>query len=116
MGKLDLRGIDWMIVGGESGAGASTNEERNGSCPSAISATGGVPFSSKQLGRIRKAKRADVSSRTYEIPKPRPSPNPVAVDCASIAKNRSALHTRGNVFLWSALNTQRRNTLAVKVA
>ena len=37
LGQIDLDGIHWVIVGGESGAGARPMDER-GCCPSAISA------------------------------------------------------------------------------
>jgi protein gp37 len=118
LGKLDLRGIDWMIVGGESGAGArpmkkewvlSLRDQCKGS---------GVPFFFKQWGGVRKAKAGRrLEGRTYdEFPSRVRHPILSAVDCASIASEIEARFHSGNVFPLSALNTQRRNTLAVKVA
>jgi protein gp37 len=118
MGKLDLRGIDWMIVGGESGAGArpmkkewvlSLRDQCNQSS---------VPFFFKQWGGVRKAKAGRrLEGRTYdEFPSRVRHPILSAVDCASIASEIEARFHSGNVFPLSALNTQRRNTLAVKVA
>ncbi len=118
LGKLDLRGIDWMIVGGESGAGArpmkkewvlSLRDQCKGS---------GVPFFFKQWGGVRKAKAGRrLEGRTYdEFPSRVRHPILSAVDCASIASEIEARFHSGNVFPLSVLNTQRRNTLAVKVA
>jgi len=118
LGKLDLRGIDWMIVGGESGAGARPMKKEwvlplRDQCKRS-----GVPFFFKQWGGVRKAKAGRrLEGRTYdEFPSRVRHPILSAVDCASIASEIEARFHSGNVFPLSALNTQRRNTLAVKVA
>src|SRR5262249_14142646 len=56
LGKLDLREIDWMIVGGESGPGARSMQEGwvlslRDQCKKS-----GVAFFFKQWGGVRKAK------------------------------------------------------------
>ena len=118
LGKLDLRGIDWMIVGGESGAGArpmkkewvlSLRDQCKGS---------GVPFFFKQWGGVRKAKAGRrLEGKTYdEFPSRVRHPILSAADCASIAGEIEARFHSRNVFPLSALDTQGRSTLAVKVA
>jgi len=118
IGKLDLRGIDWMIVGGESGAGARPMKKEwvlplRDQCKGS-----GVPFFFKQWGGVRKAKAGRrLEGKTYdEFPSRVRHPTLSAADCASIAGEIEARFYSGNVFPLSALDTQRRNTLAVKVA
>ena len=67
VGQLDLRGIDWMIVGGESGAGARPMQEdwvlslRNQCRKSKVA------FFFKQWGGVRKAKTGrSLQGRTYD--------------------------------------------------
>jgi protein gp37 len=67
LGKVNLQGVDWMIVGGESGAGArimkkewvlSLRDQCQGS---------GVPFFFKQWGGVRKAAAGRVlEGKTYD--------------------------------------------------
>ena len=71
---LDLRGIDWAIVGGESGPGARTMEEAwvldlRDQCRAA-----GVAFFFKQWGGVQKKRAGRVlAGRTWdEMPRPRP--------------------------------------------
>jgi protein gp37 len=118
MGKLDLRGIDWMIVGGESGAGARPMKKEwvlplRDQCKRS-----GVPFFFKQWGGVRKAaagRRLD--GRTYdEFPKRVHHPIMSAEDCTSTASEIEARYYSGNLFPLSALNTQARGPLAVRVA
>ncbi len=118
LGKLDLRGIDWMIVGGESGAGARPMKKEwvlplRDECKRS-----GVPFFFKQWGGVRKKKAGRrLDGKTYdEFPSRIRHPILSAADCASIACEIEARFQSGNVFPLSALDTQRRNTLAVKVA
>ena len=67
LGPLDLRGIHWAIVGGESGPGARPMKEAwvttiRDQCTSA-----GVPFFFKQWGGVRKRKTGRVlGTRTYD--------------------------------------------------
>jgi protein gp37 len=74
LGSLDLTGIHWVIVGGESGPGARPMEKEwiisiRDQCKSA-----GVPFFFKQWGGTRKGKTGrSLDGRTYdEMPTERP--------------------------------------------
>jgi protein gp37 len=78
LGGVDLRGIHWVIVGGESGPGARPMRPdwvRNirDQCRDA-----GVPFFFKQWGGVRKSETGRrLDGRTYdEFPEHRPSPLP----------------------------------------
>jgi len=70
--QLDLRGIDWMIVGGESGAGARPMEEKwvlslRNQCRKSK-----VAFFFKQWGGARKAKTGrSLQGKTYDEFPPR---------------------------------------------
>jgi protein gp37 len=81
LGKIDLRDIHWVIVGGESGPGARPMEERwvlsiRDQCLAA-----GVPFFFKQWGGVQKSKRGrELDKRLYdEYPVIVPAPPPAAV-------------------------------------
>jgi protein gp37 len=118
LGRVALRGIDWMIVGGESGAGARPMKKEwvlplRDQCKRS-----GVPFFFKQWGGVRKAKAGRrLEGRTYdEFPKRVRCPILSAADCASAASEIETRYYAGNVFPLSALATQDRNTIAVKVA
>jgi protein gp37 len=67
VGTINLRGINWVIVGGESGAGARPmNEEWVLSIQRQCSAAG-VPFFFKQWGGVRKsAAGRSLGGRTYD--------------------------------------------------
>ncbi len=71
LGEIDLEGIAWMIVGGESGAGARPMEKTW--VLSLLNQCGraGVPFFFKQWGGIRKGEAGrELDGRTYdEFPK-----------------------------------------------
>jgi len=114
MGRLDLRGMDWMIVGGESGAGARPMKKDwvlplRDQCKRM-----GVPFFFKQWGGVRKAKAGRrLEGKTYdEFPKRVRHPMMSAEHCVSAARNIEALFYSGNVFPLSALKTQARSVLA----
>jgi protein gp37 len=88
VGELGLRGIDWMIVGGESGAGARPMKEdwvlslRNQCRKSKVA------FFFKQWGGVRKAKTGRrLQGRTYDEFPPRIA-HPVmsAEGCTNAAK------------------------------
>jgi len=75
LGPLDLRGIDWVIVGGESGPGARPMERSwvvsiRHQCRQA-----GVPFFFKQWGGVQKSRAGrHLDGRTYdELPKIQPA-------------------------------------------
>jgi protein gp37 len=79
IGKIDLTGIHWVIVGGESGAGARPMHKEwvlslQRQCKRAR-----VPFFFKQWGGVRKgATGRELDGRTYdEIPDIRPTTAPV---------------------------------------
>jgi protein gp37 len=118
LGKLDLRGIDWMIVGGESGAGARPMKKewvlplRDQCKPS------GVPFFFKQWGGVRKKKAGRrLDGRTYdEFPSRVRHPIMSAEVCTSAASEIEALFYSGDVFPLSALGTRPRSTLTARVA
>jgi protein gp37 len=67
LGELNLQGIHWMIVGGESGAGARPMQEAwvkslRDQCQSAA-----IPFFFKQWGGVRKSKTGRLlEGRTYD--------------------------------------------------
>jgi protein gp37 len=118
VGRLDLRGIDWMIVGGESGAGARPMKKEwvlplRDQCKRSS-----VPFFFKQWGGVRKAKAGRrLEGKTYdEFPKRVRHPMMSAEDCASTARNIEARFHSGDVFPLSALNTQARSALTARVA
>jgi protein gp37 len=67
LGKIDLRGIDWVIVGGESGPRARPMEYEWVDNIRAQCAAAGVPFFFKQWGGVQKAKRGRLfDGRTYD--------------------------------------------------
>ena len=79
LGQFDLRGIDWVIVGGESGPGARPLEERwvlsiRDQCRAAA-----VPFFFKQWGGVIKSRKGRyLEGRTHDeypgiLPKAAPS-------------------------------------------
>lgn len=67
LGPVDLTGIHWIILGGESGPGARPLEkswvvEIRDQCEAA-----GIPFFFKQWGGTRKAKAGrELDGRTYD--------------------------------------------------
>ena len=67
LGEIDLRGIHWVIVGGESGAGARPMKAEwvlsiKEQCLSA-----GIPFFFKQWGGLQKGKNGrKLEGRTYD--------------------------------------------------
>lgn len=72
LGELDLQGIHWVIVGGESGAGARPLQEEwvtsiRDQCDKA-----GVKFFFKQWGGVRKSENGrELDGRTYDDMPPR---------------------------------------------
>lgn len=67
LGPLDLAGINWVIVGGESGPGARVMKREWVTSILDQCETAGVPFFFKQWGGVRK-KRAgrELNGRTYD--------------------------------------------------
>jgi protein gp37 len=67
LGNVPLRGIDWAIVGGESGPGARTMEQEWVESLYAQCRTARVPFFFKQWGGRQKAKTGrTLHGRTYD--------------------------------------------------
>jgi protein gp37 len=86
LGELDLSGIHWVIVGGESGAGARPIEEDWVLSIREQCSLANVPFFFKQWGGVRKSEAGRIlKGRTYDGMPPRSSRAVVA------AKDRSAL-------------------------
>jgi protein gp37 len=67
LGSIPLRGIDWAIVGGESGPGARTMEQAWVECLYAQCRTVHVPFFFKQWGGRQKGRTGrTLHGRTYD--------------------------------------------------
>ncbi len=78
VGELDLAGIDWVIVGGESGNGARPMEKKWVRNIRRQCRNSHVPFFFKQWGGVRKGKTGrELDGRTYDE-FPRVVPRPVA--------------------------------------
>ncbi len=96
LGSIDLSKIDWVIVGGESGAGARTMKRDWVESIRKQCERDGVPFFFKQWGGFQKAKNGrELNGRTDdELPERRLSPFPDAAsrrrlinDFAQVASN-----------------------------
>jgi protein gp37 len=70
LGEVNLDGISWMIVGGESGLGARPMQKEWVLSLRDQCARAGVPFFFKQWGTVRKSKAGrELDGRTYdEVP------------------------------------------------
>jgi protein gp37 len=67
LGELDLTGIDWVIVGGESGPGARPIKKAWVRSIRAQCRSARVPFFFKQWGGVRKAQTGrELDGRTYD--------------------------------------------------
>src|SRR5256886_2624900 len=67
LGQIDLTGIHWVIVGGESGAGARPMQESWVQSIREQCEKAGVAFFFKQWGGVRKSKTGrDLAGRTYD--------------------------------------------------
>jgi protein gp37 len=93
LGEVDLRGINWVIVGGESGAGARKMEREwvvsiRRQCKAA-----NVPFFFKQWGGVRKsAAGRTLDGRTYDdVPTVSHEAVPNATERRSLALSLSSL-------------------------
>ena len=72
LGELDLRGIHWVIVGGESGAGARPLQEAWVTSIRDQCEKTGVKFFFKQWGGVRKSEKGrELEGRTYDDMPPR---------------------------------------------
>jgi protein gp37 len=78
LGAIDLRGIHWVIVGGESGAGARPMQRDWVASIRDQCAAAGVPFFFKQWGGFQKSKHGrELDGRTYDE-QPGGSTRPIA--------------------------------------
>jgi len=93
LGELDLTGISWVIVGGESGPGARPLQKDWVLSIREQCRRSRVPFFFKQWGGVRKAKNGrELEGRTYdEYPKRTFAPIPDRRSCEQIAKSISRL-------------------------
>lgn len=67
LGRVDLRGIDWVIVGGESGPGARPMQEAWVVSLLEQARDAGVPFFFKQWGGVQKGRHGRLlRGRTYD--------------------------------------------------
>lgn len=89
LGRFDLSGISWAIVGGESGPGARPMDEEWVISLRDQCAASRVPFFFKQWGGVRKAKNGRLlQGRTYdEYPDRVISPIPERASCFASAED-----------------------------
>src|SRR5437667_12685120 len=89
LGKIDLSGIDWVIVGGESGPGARPMNKEWVLSIREQCRSYGIPFFFKQWGGVRKAKAGrELDGRTYdEYPQRNPAPMPDKQKRATFAEH-----------------------------
>ena len=67
LGELNLQGIDWVIVGGESGLGARPMERSWVLSIRDQCRAGNIPFFFKQWGGVRKSETGrELSGRTWD--------------------------------------------------
>lgn len=100
LGQINLHGIDWVIVGGESGAGARPMQRDwvvniQGQC-----ARANVPFFFKQWGGVRKSRTGrELNGQTYDDHPPvvRTNVADAVQRKALIAELQSAWPTTGRV-------------------
>jgi len=87
LGEIDLSGISWVIVGGESGPGARPMKREWVVSIRRQCRAQGVPFFFKQWGGVRKAKNGRLlDGRTYdEYPERSTAPVPDRASCLVLA-------------------------------
>jgi protein gp37 len=87
LGEIDLSGITWVIVGGESGPGARPMKREWVVSIRKQCRMQGVPFFFKQWGGVRKAKNGRLlDGRTYdEYPRRAAATVPDRMDCLKYA-------------------------------
>jgi len=98
LGKIDLAGITWVIVGGESGPGARPMKREWVSSIRDQCKASGVPFFFKQWGGVRKIKNGRMlDGRTYDE-YPRRVINPVPDRSACYSSAQALLRMFGTPF------------------
>ena len=98
LGAIDLRGIHWVIVGGESGPGAREMQEPWVERIQSQCEEQGVPFFFKQWGGVQKKRTGRLlHGRTYDaMPDRNPSTVPAAAVRASIRLELDRMAARWN--------------------
>lgn len=93
LGPLNLDGIHWVIVGGESGPGARLMKKEWVLSIKDQCSAGRVPFFFKQWGGVRKSAAGRLlQGRTYdEFPSRIQHPVPTARECFALAESFEAL-------------------------
>jgi protein gp37 len=88
LGEINLSGISWIIVGGESGPGARPMKKEWVLSVREQCKAYGVPFFFKQWGGVRKTKHGrKLGGRTYdEYPQRVAAPVPDRTSCISLAQ------------------------------
>lgn len=96
LGSLDLRGIHWVIVGGESGPGARPIRESWIESIRLQCELAGVPFFFKQWGGVQKSKLGrELNGRSYdETPTKAPSKRPEPQEVRAASENLGSLASR----------------------
>lgn len=109
LGKFDLGGIDWVIVGGESGPGARPMKREwvvpiRDQCKSE-----GLPFFFKQWGGVRKAAAGrKLDGKTYDqFPKRVPHPILAAQECLALAEKFEADFKRTDLLSIASISSTR---------
>lgn len=99
IGRIDLRQIDWVIVGGESGAGARPMKKEWVTSIREQCASSRVPFFFKQWGGFLKARNGrELEGRTFDemppINRAEPPADPVRLTRLAEAERAAALWLR----------------------
>jgi len=107
LGKFDLRGIDWVIVGGESGPGARPMKKEWVVSVRDQCRRESVPFFFKQWGGVRKsAAGRKLDGKTYdEFPQRVHHPILAAQDCLALAAKFEAAFKKTELLAISSLNS-----------
>lgn len=108
LGMINLTGIDWVIVGGESGAGARPLEKSwvvniKEQCDEA-----GVPFFFKQWGGVRKSEAGrELDGRTFDDMPSRVVAEPIGLASRRVMINRVSGKEGPQLFAGSNLQKNR---------
>ncbi len=107
--KFDIKGIDWVIVGGESGHGARPMRKEWVVSVRDQCKCEGVPFFFKQWGGVRKkAAGRKLNGKTYdEFPQRVHHPVLEAGECFALASKFEADFKKTNLVEISSLNSSR---------
>jgi protein gp37 len=107
LGKFDLDGIDWVIVGGESGPGARPMQKEWVVSVRDQCSRERVPFFFKQWGGVRKsAAGRRLDGKTYdEFPQRVPHPVLATQECLALAAEFEAGYKRSDLLGISSLNS-----------